>query len=415
MRVLARVDLPEPITSVALEPGGDRVAVAVGERLLVYSLARGSLDPSSIIPLTTDRLVRPGDTGVTASDTRVAFLDERTLFVVRKLVRETPDRSVPWADRERLHLAIVDARTGELLAEHDEPFEYGLRTDPLPVSERHVLIERHYGQTIACLEVPAFREVCRVRSHDDEGNVIGEDDCDPEEQVAPDGFVYDDRDQLLHVLWGVFNEAILQTYRLDLADSRFLRVSRSSVLERHEPVGLCLIPSGEGVAATFQVMDDLIDLRGERIADWTQSRDDMLARRGEGEPELPRTARLGCLGLFSGQDRRFLDIISETERDFMHSPQWTPDEDGRMVVVGFRLGARTGDGAHLTKPVFVDDGRVVVGTPSGFLLCVDVENRRSEVIHDFGSPIRGIRFHRDQRLLLVGCADGTFVVGSLGG
>jgi hypothetical protein len=414
MRVIARVDFGEPITSVALEPGGDRVTVAVGDRLLVYSLGRGSLDPSSTIPLATDHLLRPGDTGVTASDTRVAFLDERTLFVARKLVRETPDRSVPWVDRERLHLAILDARTGDLLVEHDEPFEYGLRSDPLPVSEKHVLIERHYGQSIACLEVPGFREVCRLRSHDDQGNVIGDDDCDPEEQVAPDGYVFDDRDQLLHVLWGVFNEAILQTYRLDLADSRFVRVSRFSVLDRHEPTGLSLDPSGS-VAASLQIMDDLIDLRGERVADWTQSRGAMLALRGEGEPELPRTARLGCLGLFSGQDRRFLDLISETERDFIHSPQWTPDEDGRMVVVGFRLAAGTGDGAHLTKPVFVDDERLVVGTPSGLLLCLDAGSGRSEVVHDFCSPIRGIRFHRDQRLLLVGCADGTFVVGSVDG
>jgi hypothetical protein len=414
MQVIARVDLPEPITSVALEPGGDRVAVAVGDRLLVYSLARGALDPASTIPLTTDHLLRPGDTGVTASDTRLAFLSDWTLIVARKLIRETSDRSISWAERERLHLAIINARTGELLAEHDAPFEYGLRSGPLPISEKHVLIERHYAQTIACLEIPSFREVCRVRSHDDQGSVIGEDDCDPEEQVAPDGFAYDEQGHLLHVLWGVFNEAILQTYRLDLADSRFVRISRFSVLDRHEPTGLWLAPSG-GVVASFQIMDDLIDLRGERIADWTQSRGAMLALRGEVEPALPRTARLGCLGVFSGQDWRFIDIISETERDFLHSPQTTLDDDGHSVVVGFRLAAGTGDGAHLTKPVIVDEGILVVGTPSGFLSCVDVVDGQSEVVHDFHSSIRGIRFHRDQRLLLVGCEDGTFVAGSVDG
>jgi hypothetical protein len=139
----------------------------------------------------------------------------------------------------------------------------------------------------------------------------------------------------------------------------------------------------------------------------------MLALRGEQEPALPRTARLGCLGIFSGQDRRFIDIASETERDFVHGPQWTQDEHGQDVVVGFRLSAGTGNGDPVTKPVSIDDRRVVVGTPSGFLLCVDAESGRSEVVHDFRSRIKGIRFHRDQRRLLVGCEDGTFVVGSM--
>jgi hypothetical protein len=213
----------------------------------------------------------------------------------------------------------------------------------------------------------------------------------------------------------VFNEAFLMRYRLDAPPRafgdercRFVLEARDGVLQGHEPAGLCLNPARDGVTASFQVMDELIDLRGQEVSDWTRERGRMLGLREEREPSVPRSARLGCLCIFSEPDRRrWINLHSEVERDFSWSPYQAVDGTGSVVTVGYRLSAgRMGAGGFMTKPVYLDDRRVAVGTPSGLLLCCNTASGHSEMLYDFKSPINGLQFCRRDRLLLVGCEDG---------
>jgi hypothetical protein len=105
--------------------------------------------------------------------------------------------------------------------------------------------------------------------------------------------------------------------------------------------------------------------------------------------------------------QRRIDLHSEVARDFSWSPQQAMDAAGNVVTVGYRLSAgRIGAGGFVTKPVYLDDRRVAVGTPSGLLLCCDTADGQSELMHDFKSPINGLQFCQRDRLLLVGCEDG---------
>ena len=97
--------------------------------------------------------------------------------------------------------------------------------------------------------------------------------------------------------------------------------------------------------------------------------------------------------------------FTPTSRDFESSPQQTTDAAGNLVTVGYRLsGGRMDLGAATTRPVYLDDQRIAVCTPSGMLLCANTTSGQTERLHDFQSPINALAIC--QRLLLVGGEDG---------
>jgi hypothetical protein len=61
-------------------------------------------------------------------------------------------------------------------------------------------------------------------------------------------------------------------------------------------------------------------------------------------------------------------------------------------------------GGATTRPVYADDQRIAVCTPSGMLLCANTTSGQTERLHDFHSPINALAIC--QRLLLVGGEDG---------
>jgi hypothetical protein len=124
---------------------------------------------------------------------------------------------------------------------------------------------------------------------------------------------------------------------------------------------------------------------------------------------VPKAARLGCLCLCADPaSQRRIDLHSEMERDFLWGPHHILDDTGKMVHAGYRLSAGLMvAGEYMTRPVCLDDEHVLVGTPSGILLHVDTSSGRSEQAHDFHSPIHGIEWGSEVKMLLVGCEDGT--------
>ncbi len=79
------------------------------------------------------------------------------------------------------------------------------------------------------------------------------------------------------------------------------------------------------------------------------------------------------------------------------------DEAGRKSFGGWRYGVEEAE----SRPFFLDDGRIVLNAPGGRLLGIDPDSGRVEVLHDLGSPVDGLAFHRESRRLLVGCQDGS--------
>jgi hypothetical protein len=269
-------------------------------------------------------------------------------------------------------------------------------------------------KTVLCIDLRNFREVCRAREVNDVGDVT-DAGASPEEKLAPDGFGYDPGTRSVYVLCGEFNRAFLMRYRLEVRqpscgdqNCRFVPDSRHTLLEGHEPAGLALIPGRDGITASFQIMDELIDLCGQEVTDWTVELGRMLSLQREIGPSVPRSTRLGCLCLFSEPDRQQrIDLYSEVARDFTWSPQEAMDEAGDLVTFGYRVAAGgIGMGRFMTKPVYLDDRHVAVGTPSGLLLCCNTAGGQSELMHDFKSPINDLQFFERDRLLLIGCEDG---------
>jgi hypothetical protein len=149
--------------------------------------------------------------------------------------------------------------------------------------------------------------------------------------------------------------------------------------------GLCLRPDGSGVAAWFPIFDALIDV-------------DKAASQ-----EPPRIARLGRLGVFSGDEQRFIDVETEAARDLLINRQVTVGPDGSEVFQGYRIGVDF----YEAQPFFLDEHRVLLNSPSGFVFCIDTESGQTEVRHDLGSPIRALDFHRETQRLLAGCEDNS--------
>jgi hypothetical protein len=235
-----------------------------------------------------------------------------------------------------------------------------------------------------------------------------EEDAVPEENIAPGGFAYDAEHGLLYLLCGYFGEAVLLGYRFDAAERAFARVFRRVVLNDHEPAGLCLNPGAPGVTGSFQVQILLLDLWGRPITNLDQAREAARAHQGCGAVPMPRTARLGCLGVFSDGGQEWLNLDSEIERDFTCELAQLQSDDGTLLHYGYRLAAGTWEGGDfMTRPVYLDERRVVVGTPNGFLLLVDRVTRETTVAHDLKVTINGLVYCPHQGVLLAGCENGT--------
>ena len=253
--------------------------------------------------------------------------------------------------------------------------------------------------------------MCSAREVED-GDVV-EEDAAPEEQLAPNGLAYDPVDGMAHLLCRAYGEAILLRCRLDLSARAFVREARRAFPEFQDRVGLCLTPGG-GLTLYSRWRTRWWIWRAGR-SPWNEETRRALLARPRAASSPPQTAPLGFLGLFADDpnaEPRRVDFASDFARDFSSEPYFTDDDAGRPVQVGYRYSA--GDvrltlahGDFLTKPIYIDDRRVVLGTPSGFLLCVDTATGRSEVVHDFHARINSLQFHPAKRLLLAGCEDGV--------
>jgi hypothetical protein len=376
---------------------------------LIYRLSQGQLVQEEVIPLPCGEQPPQGNRA-RLSKTKVALVDEDSLLVAQTVTQFKPYET-------RIELTAIDLPTRQARGRFRKMGLDGLtvRGGLVSVGPNHALLGAL--KTVLCIDLTTFQEICRARQIDDVGDVADEG-ADPEEQVAPDGFVYDSQRQHVYLLCSRFNEALLMRYRLDVSPEQsadrlphFVLEARSSVLEGHDPAGLCLNPGGDGVTASFQVMDELIDLESREVGDWTREQEQMLRLAANQEPTVPQTARLGCLCIFKQPElQRRIDLYSEVERDFSWAPQQTQDVTGNLVTVGYRLsGARSamGHDGFTTRPVYLDEARVAVGTPSGLLLSCDTASAQSERVQDFGSPINSLAIHPHNRLLLVSCADGA--------
>lgn len=381
MIVNRQISLLGRIDSLAVSPDGNHAVAALdGERLLVLDLA-GEVP----VPWNTFALpAYPGE-GVSIRETRVAYLDDRTIVVARTVERRSPGLSMPLEERHRTSLLAVDAETGDVRGGYETPGLGMLGVDPVPVPPNHVLLSVAQ-KTLACVDVDSWREVHRLRELDQEYDPVGSDADYPEEMIATNGVAYVPDCGLLFVLWGYAYASVLQSYRFDPGGSGFESVLRSRI-ENLEPLGLCVRPDGAAVAAFFD------DLRSGHV------------------PALPAQARLGVLGHFFGGEERRLDVQSEAPRDFDCAANKTIDSEGREVVTGYSVAINTvsADG-YEPRMFYLDDGRILLTSPSGLLLGIDPKNGRTEVLHDCGSRVEGIAFHRGSRMLLIGGADRTLTL-----
>lgn len=402
MPVIDQFTFADPVSALSLEPGGERVAVVIGEREVhVYRLADGRLELETSASLSVNRYLRSPQDQIRLDNTKVVFADAQTLLTTRHVMCLPTDPK--QSHQEGQELVSLTLRTGEEQGYGYRPGMNETRSDLALMPPKYVLL----GQIkdVVCLDTATFQEVCRAREIDAQGDVC-EKDAGPEEQIAPNGFVYDASRNLLHMVCGVFNEALLVSYRFDASRLAFDRVSHRSVVEGHEPAGICLNPTGEGVTVSFQIMDDLIDLRGEPV-DWQRDQKAMLAVAKERGPSLPQKVRLGRLGIFSIGAEQWIDLYSELERDFAYDVRYT-NIRGKEVPFALRVtgGHTLNYGEYLTQPVYIDDRHVVVGTPSGFLQRVDTVSGQTEVVHDFHSAINSLKFSAEKNLLLAGCENG---------
>jgi hypothetical protein len=387
MIVSQQTALPGRIDSLALSPSGDRAVVAIGrDRLSTFDVSPGSLEARATFAMPPDRYQgRPG-VRIYVLETRVAFLDEATILLARRLTRRAGDGSIPREQLSRISLLAVDAGTGRLRGEFDVEHAMSIGVDPLPIAPHHVLLSL-IGKTLICIDTASWREVCRVRELNADLDPVGDSADVTEENLAPNGVAYEPRQGLIYVLWRYFNAAAFQTYRFEPERSRIVCVGRAPTITGagYDAEGLCVKPDGSSVAACFGFDDALIDLRGEQ------------------SEEPPRMARIGFLVLYSRNERRFIDIESEMSRDFLFSRHVTHDPDGREVFFGYRYGV----GFSQAKPCYLDDRNVLLSSPSGLMLGVDTEVGRTEVLHDCGCGILTLDLHRENRLLLVGCSDNS--------
>src|SRR5262249_16762293 len=211
------------------------------------------------------------------------------------------------------------------------------------------------GLALVCVDASSWREGGRggggAEDHDPAVDIGG--------GVANNGGAYDPQRGLRHVLWGFYNAGAHQSDRSEPPKKRFSGAYRAHAFEGQdaccEANGLCVRPGGLGIAAWFAVTDAVV------------------APGGAGEP---RMSRLGRLALYSGHEVRFIEVKTEMARDLLVSPAQLHDSEGGEIPLGDRVGVDF----YEARPIYLDDSRILLNTPGGFLLGVDTEGGRSEVL-----------------------------------
>ncbi|MDR3639469.1 MAG: hypothetical protein P4L84_37055 [Isosphaeraceae bacterium] len=386
-----QIRLAGKIDALAFNPGGDRAVVVLdANRLLLVEVSDRDLTPREMRALPDDR--PPWATEVSFKETRVTFLDEETILVVRQLEYETSDRSIKGDERRRMLLQAVDAGTGAIRGTFGAGEFTMLGVDPLPVSPRHVLIGR-YTKTLALIDTKTWTEVGRLRELDDVYDPIGDQAYCPEEGLTENGLAYLPGPRLLYVLWGYAFGSALQTYRFEPEAPRFVSIDRSPEFDQ-EPYTLCAKADGSAVAVLFS--DECL---GQNV--------DLSA---SGAYQLPRRTRLGPLLILSGGESRRLDVLSDTERDFLCSKRFALDPEGREVLTGVLIAVDGPGVDYKPRMFYLDDRWILLNSPRGLLLGIDTESGRTEVLQDLLVPIRGLAFHPGRRKVLAGCDDKTLTL-----
>jgi hypothetical protein len=183
VELVDQIQFDAPINCASWNPAGDRVAVSVGDReVFLYRAFQNRLIQEDVI------LVPWGDqpssgTGIRFRETKVALTEEQTLLVAQTATRSKPHGT--W-----IELTGLDLRTKQALGQFRCTGLDGLtvRGGLVPVGTHHALLG--VLKTVLCIDLRSFQEVCRVRQINELGDVA-DVDADPEEQLAPDGFVHD--------------------------------------------------------------------------------------------------------------------------------------------------------------------------------------------------------------------------------
>jgi hypothetical protein len=377
-----QIRLEGKIQSVILSPSGSLAAVVVDHnKLLIFDVSGGTFVLRNTHPLPANRFDAPWASGVTFRESRVAFLDERTLILAWSVDRDTKDRSIPSEDRRRIALLSVDVDQGDVRGEYETEGD-AMAGPPLPLDPRHVLFGLH-RKTLVCLDVTTWREVSRVRELDEALDPIGDESECPEEGLTTNGVAFIPVTGRLHVLWGYAFGSALQTYQVAEDRSRFVSLSRSTPFDK-EPAALCAKPDGSEIAALLSDYGTKLPLPKQAHV-------------------LPRRTRLGALVLTSPNGSRFVDVESDTERDFACWKELAQRSDGLVQVTGYSI---------FVEPVnyepclfYLDERTVAISSPKGYLLVVDTLSGRSELVHDFLSTVKSMVLHAEKRLLLAGCDD----------
>jgi hypothetical protein len=386
-----QIRLAGRIDSLAFSPGGDRAVVALdASRLLMLDVTDREVIPGDALMLPADR--PDWATDISLKEARVAFLDDATVLAARRLEYATADRSIPGEQRRRTLLQAIDATTGESRGGYEVHEFLALSVDPLPILSRYVLLGR-YTKTLALIDTTTWEEVSRLRELDEVFDPIGDQAYCPEEQLTENGVAYLPGSGLLHVLWGYAFGSALQTYRFEPDSRRFVGVGRSPEFDQ-EPYALGVDPDGSEVAVLHS----------------DECHGQSLDLSGSGGFLLPRWSWLGPMHLLSGGDSRRFDILSDTERDFACSKRFARDPEGREVFTGFSIGVDGPGLDYRPRLFYLDDRRILLNSPRGFLLGIDTERGCTEVLQDLISPIRGLVFHPGHRRILAGCDDRTLTL-----
>jgi hypothetical protein len=241
------------------------------------------------------------------------------------------------------------------------------------------------------VDLKSFEESIRIREFDPDGKVLDEDGASGGEQVTPDGVAYDPKTKSLYVLWREFTSSFLQSYPLHPERKAVERIDRRLVDDSPDVAlkgrGMCIDPTGKHVAAWLTTMDEVVDYR---------------TKNGM---QLPATARLGRIGRSGKRGGRFIDVRSAIELhpwlrcDF--SVASYTDTNGKEI------GIRYGVGQYEAKAFFLDKRTVVINTPGGILLAVDIESGEPRSLNLIGQPISDLCFHREKRLLLMATKEGV--------
>jgi hypothetical protein len=429
MEIIEQLRLPGSVKSVCLRPGGDEIVVAVDSAdqqphrsaghastptLHGYRFAGGKLRAERKLAL-RPTLKWPGKSKKVERrfrEMRLVFRDARTVLVAR-LARLSHDKR--HGISENLELFAIDWDTGEERAYYVRPRAGCIISGLALAPPDHVLLGAQ--KTVICLEASCLREVCLARPIDQHGELTEPGVAD--EDLVPEGIAYDPDRAVLHLLYGRFNEAALVSYRFDALQPAFVPVSRRLVLDGHVPAGLSLNTFGSGLIGSFQIMDELIDLRGNIVPTFDEPTNDRLVQAALDQSRpcelpMPRTANLGRLGLFSEGPDQWIELHSEIERDFTCAPyHGALPRSAQVVHIGYRLSAGVwGAGTYMTKPISRDDRHDVVGTPNGFVQVVDVVRGEATMEHDLKSPINSLVLSPEANVLLAGCEDGTLTIWS---